>query len=245
MFAPIREKVDYYRTIHAFILYVDQLLVLSLQLENDHILIQDAALTFFEVVCNLNSKYGMPFAVSPSFAVVYRMLLSSSAMSVSRVCGILSAYKVEFDQLKKSLQSPEQSRVLISNFNLLQDVKLLNGYIWEFCTALWNNKLFLPNSNREINQYFILDEKVLQNIRYPTLHFALSLTHCTPLISMGNQYLKELERSISLNQEAIVLKPEMITGTVRYHFLEYLLSRGCIGLYEFLYAYIRPIQRVK
>ena len=56
---------------------------------SDHLLIQMAALELFDLVCTLNTSHSLPFVVPPSPGLTYRLLLSSNAMVVSRISGIL------------------------------------------------------------------------------------------------------------------------------------------------------------
>jgi hypothetical protein len=81
--------------------WTDQL-VLKASLVNDaHELLRQAALSFFEVVAETCSdNEASVFLGIPSPALIYRCLLSSSALSVDRACRLLVKYKPIVQQLK-------------------------------------------------------------------------------------------------------------------------------------------------
>ena len=89
-------KTDHFRTIHDFIVLMDSMCVLALQAENDHVLLQHAVLSFFEVVVTLHTHYDVPFVVIPSRAIVFRSLLSDTGMAVSRICGVVTRFANPF-----------------------------------------------------------------------------------------------------------------------------------------------------
>ena len=61
----------------------------TITVTDDHPLVQDAVLSFFEVVCELNLNNAIPFVIPPSRALVLRMLMCDQAIALSRMAGIL------------------------------------------------------------------------------------------------------------------------------------------------------------
>lgn len=86
------------RTLREFIKWVESLF-LKAHLSNDgHELLRLAVIDFFETVASLSmSGY---FLASPSPAIVYRLLLSQSALSVDRVCSLLLSFRSVFQRIK-------------------------------------------------------------------------------------------------------------------------------------------------
>ncbi len=134
--------MDHCKTIAEYIKYVDHLSLLGLQQENDHPLLQHYALSFFEVVAQLNTKFHLPLWLLPSSALMARFMLSSSAMPISRVCAILVNSKAEFEKLKVVAADFPQT------ISTAQTVDVLNSYIWSLCTVLWQNKLFVETKEK-------------------------------------------------------------------------------------------------
>lgn len=105
VFNDLEPNVDYMKTIAETIKFLDGVGVLALQLDRDHVLMQNAVLNFFEVICRLHSKFRIPFSTPPSSYCVYRMLLSASCMPLSRMCAVLTKYKSEFDNLRLGISN--------------------------------------------------------------------------------------------------------------------------------------------
>jgi len=99
-----------------FIGHVDRLAVVGLQLEAGHALLEHAALSFFERACVLSRTHGIPFVAIPSKALVVHLLVSPTAMAVSRVCGIIAQYKRSFDLIK--IASDSTDKVVFEGYNV-------------------------------------------------------------------------------------------------------------------------------
>jgi hypothetical protein len=75
--------------------------------------------------------------------------LSSSLLSLSRICGVLAHYKTEFNSLRQAIQTnfqPNFTMPSLSFPNGLERASMLNQYIWTLCQALWCQRLFLDTS---------------------------------------------------------------------------------------------------
>ncbi|CAO3627460.1 unnamed protein product [Cunninghamella blakesleeana] len=135
LFQGLSFNVDYFESIQQFIYHADRLCVQGLVLEQDHPLIQHAALSFFEFTSSISMQHDIPAIVIPAACLVYRSFFSSNAMAVSRICGILTQYKSSFeDNERKAVDWMEQHD---------QDyLEHFNSYVLDICNCLWRNLAF-------------------------------------------------------------------------------------------------------
>jgi hypothetical protein len=87
------------RTLRELIQWTDNLLLKAFLVDDGHELLRLSSVEFFDTVAVLSTTG--PFLASPSPALVYRLLLSQSALSVDLVCGLLVKYKKVFQKLKE------------------------------------------------------------------------------------------------------------------------------------------------
>ena len=87
------------RASRELIKWADNMFLKAFLCSNEHELLGLSVVEFFETVASLSMSG--PFLVSPSPAVVYRVLLSTSALSVDRVCSLLICFKAAFQKLKE------------------------------------------------------------------------------------------------------------------------------------------------
>lgn len=145
MFNDLEPNVDYMKTIAETIKFLDGVGVLALQLDRDHVLMQNAVLNFFEVICRLHSKFRIPFSTPPSSYCVYRMLLSASCMPLSRMCAVLTKYKSEFDNLRLGISN----KLVVRSYTDLTLIYVCDYSLHPF-DAICNYKAILrlvPRSN--------------------------------------------------------------------------------------------------
>jgi hypothetical protein len=241
------------KTIAETIKFLDGVGVLALQLDRDHVLMQNAVLNFFEVICRLHSKFRIPFSTPPSSYCVYRMLLSASCMPLSRMCAVLTKYKSEFDNLRLGI-----SNKLVPELSFkqgLDKVAALNGYIWSFCYAIWRDKVFAGQapavSESEFKNPLMLPIDVRDKIQFRGIDSALSIAFSYSLGSIGWTCLKELTASSTVEKPgqpaaAPVLRPEHFREqNIRFHYLDYLRKKGCKGIFKFLYTFVGQLAKRK
>jgi hypothetical protein len=264
-------QFDYHRTIFEFVTYIERLMALALQSEEGHLLLQHTVLIFLELVCMLHTKYTLPFVFVPSQCLVLPLFLSSSLLSLSRICGVLAHYKTEVTTLRQVMQSPLRQLPAtrpLSFSNGLERVSLLNQYIWTFCQALWCQRLFLATTLTAAPEtsvssapsfshpsllfesapasLFDLPSQIKTAIWDMGMESALSLVHHIALLHFGWRYLKDLECSLeNFVQPPSKLNAELIKGAMKLHYLEYLKQSGCHGLYEFLNTYVGTLVQQK
>jgi hypothetical protein len=87
------------RTLRELIQWTDNLLLKAFLVDDGHELLRLSTIEFFDTVAVLSTTG--PFLASPSPAIVYRLLLSQSALSVDLVCGLLVKFKKVFQRLKE------------------------------------------------------------------------------------------------------------------------------------------------
>lgn len=252
-------EVDYHRTMYEFVRYVDQLGSLALLAETsspnssfaDPVGVQQAILDFFDLVSRLHSRYGLPFVVTPSPAIVYRCLLSSNAAALSRICGILARYKAEFDKLKSVMvpntdgTSSDPASMPLAFPNGAEKIVVLNCYIWMFCGALWRSRLFIPPPEF-LRDDLRLPASILDQIRFDGLSNCLGLTHAPSMLSLAKEYLDELQEASSDPRERHArVSPDLIKDVVKEHYVGYLHQRRLTGLHNFLFSFIAALVRLQ
>jgi len=88
--------------------------------------------------------------------------------------------------------------------------------------------------------FFSLSNEILGQINHPHRSDCLTLRRSFSLISFGWQCLKEVEESIQ-SDENIVLHPDQLKKEWMPHYVDFLWERGCVGLQEFLFAYVKSL----
>lgn len=127
------ETNSYFSFIYKFLQYMQDFCLVGLEMEEDHVLVQQGVLNFLQEVSKLHSHYKLPFLFLPSSALIMKFLLASNAVSISRIAGILVNYKKEFTDLMKistHLEFP----------NGLESKNRFNSYVWIFVSSLWMEK---------------------------------------------------------------------------------------------------------
>jgi hypothetical protein len=85
----------------------------------------------------------------PHHSVILLPFLSSSLLSLSRICGVLAHYKTEFISLQQTIQQYFHTSFTVPSLsfpNGLERVSMLNQYVWTLCQALWCQRLFFDTS---------------------------------------------------------------------------------------------------
>ncbi|CAG8558099.1 10282_t:CDS:10, partial [Acaulospora morrowiae] len=224
-------------TIHNFIDYINENAQNALEIENDHIEIQHAVLSFVETITFLQIKHEWDKIFIPSSSIVYRSFFSSSGMALSRICGIILKLKEGFDRCAGVRQ------------NTQDHINYFNSYVMDICNCLWRNRPF--NKTDKNAKGFQFDDDVIDQMQkmcgedYSNF---FSLTHLPSLAMMSKNCIQALEDSTpyvlkrlskpvthaSLRQGRSAGGIDISYNNFRVHFLDELLGRGYIGLYTFL-----------
>ncbi|MCI4379885.1 hypothetical protein PGIGA_G00233580 [Pangasianodon gigas] len=142
-------------TVTELVSFVGRLATEGLRLENCHILLLNHTLNFYETVCDMLVKYGLPLVVMPPAGVFYPALLATDSLTVDRLGYIMYRYRKNLTLAKKQEQQNEQafhiSRTTYQDFN-----KQLVAMV----SCLWNSKSFLPGTNNEIDEHLLIQSKV-------------------------------------------------------------------------------------
>ncbi|KAI8366097.1 Mis6-domain-containing protein [Radiomyces spectabilis] len=251
LFQGLSFNIDYFRTMQEFIQHVDRICVIGFSLEQDHPLIQHAALSYFELVSSISIHHDIPEIIIPAAPLVYRTFFSPLAMPVSRMCGIIFQYKQAFEENEQK----EGDWVSRHTQEYLQH---FNSYVTDMCNALWRTQ-FLSRSSEE-NRAFSLTEELIvgyqeiaekNNISFDQI---LSLCRSAALAGFANRFLATLENdhgsTVRHNSpiDSQMLKELGENGGIaipfkgfRLEYLDHLAELGFRGIHDLLYACIRSL----
>jgi centromere protein I len=241
--------------------HVDQISIsLLLSLPSADVVLTSAILTFYEVVSASSIPDRVPIVLPPTH-LIYLLSVASSTTELSRIAGIIAAFKRAFDKHPRHLKDyyPEQ---IIDNFNVcIRDIYHL---IW-ISRALSVGKdeqgrhtalgMFCDPSLREsLNTYLGgIDHKY-------AIQTSFGISHNVYLASLSAAAWRELEeseiqrkgydrRSIKWHEGPVSQRSLEVlrrNGGVdvdweayRVHVLKWLDARGCGGLKEFLFASVK------
>ncbi|KAL1932275.1 hypothetical protein VTP01DRAFT_9331 [Rhizomucor pusillus] len=246
LFEGLSFNVDYFRVMQLFIQHVDRLSVMGYVLEGDHPLLQHASLSFFEFVSSMSIHHDIPEIIIPAGPIVYRSFLTTSAMAMSRICGIVNQYKKAFE-VNDRKTGDWVTRHTVEYLNHF------NTYVMDLCNALWRN-LALSHSNPSELAFSFTDEiteafAAICDARDQTLNLVLSLTHSPALANFSKRFMdgKEEEAETELRHDgpitAQLLKSlgkdggvKISYGEFRVELLDYLHHLGFDGIYKLLYG---------
>ncbi|ORY92370.1 Mis6-domain-containing protein [Syncephalastrum racemosum] len=188
-FQGLSFDIDYLRTIQLFIQHVDRVSILGMELEHDHCVFQHATLSFFELVSSMSIHHDIPEIIMPFAPLVYRCFLSTNAMAVSRICGIVYQYKRAFEENEKrdddwkSHQSEEY-------------LDLFNSFVMDICNSLWLSTLqdgdrFAFSLKQEFMDAF---QEICSEYEFPFQSF-LSLTWSATFSGYSRRFMKAKEEA--------------------------------------------------
>ncbi|XP_035619450.1 centromere protein I isoform X3 [Oncorhynchus keta] len=135
--------------------FVGRLATVGLQLEGCHSLLLSFILDFYETVCDMFLKYGLPLVVMPPAGVFYPALFATDPVSVDRLSYIMYRYKKNLTSAKCQQQETKQA------FHISrQTCQEFNHYLLFMVSCLWNSKMFLPGTAIEVDQELLVLSKV-------------------------------------------------------------------------------------
>uniref|UniRef100_A0A8C7P9R1 Centromere protein I n=1 Tax=Oncorhynchus mykiss TaxID=8022 RepID=A0A8C7P9R1_ONCMY len=135
--------------------FVGRLATVGLQLEGCHSLLLSFILDFYETVCDMFLKYGLPLVVMPPAGVFYPALFATDPVSVDRLSYIMYRYKTNLTSAKCQQQETKQA------FHISrQTCQEFNHYLLFMVSCLWNSKMFLPGMAIEVDQELLALSKV-------------------------------------------------------------------------------------
>jgi hypothetical protein len=137
LFAGIVPGVNYFRVIQELVVFVEQLSGAALSTQNQHPVIEDAVLSFYETIVRLHRQHNLPFVSSPSVVNLSRLCLSMNPCTVSRACGVCASLRSELDAFRRSGTSSDP---LVPR-NGIDGINNFNSLIKDLCNALWRDSV--------------------------------------------------------------------------------------------------------
>uniref|UniRef100_A0A8C7VFR6 Centromere protein I n=1 Tax=Oncorhynchus mykiss TaxID=8022 RepID=A0A8C7VFR6_ONCMY len=135
--------------------FVGRLATVGLQLEGCHSLLLSFILDFYETVCDMFLKYGLPLVVMPPAGVFYPALFATDPVSVDRLSYIM--YRWGGVVTSTPLRSCQHQQAFHISRQTCQE---FNHYLLFMVSCLWNSKMFLPGMAIEVDQELLALSKV-------------------------------------------------------------------------------------
>ncbi|KAM9356675.1 centromere protein I [Symphorus nematophorus] len=197
--------------------FVGRLASVGLQLEGCHPLLLSFILDFYETVCDMFLKYGLPLVVMPPPGVFYPALLATDPVSVDRLAYIMYRYKVNLTSAKSQEKLTEQA------FHISrQTFREFNHYIVVMVNCLWNSKMFQPGTGVQLGEELLLKSNVPQHwARFDLIHHPAFMSYAVDF----HQRCWPGRKDMDLNSIKLV-KPWS-------WYQEYLFTQGYDGLKQF------------
>ncbi|OAD00753.1 hypothetical protein MUCCIDRAFT_85107 [Mucor lusitanicus CBS 277.49] len=228
-FGVLSFDVHYFATIQKLIEHIDRMIVMGLLAEDDHPLLQHAGLTFFELVSTISAQDDIPDIIIPAATFVHRSFYSSSAMPVSRLCGILYQYKIAFEENDNKTEDwmSKHTPAYLNHFNT---------YLKDVCNSLWRNlglsKVEAEGNAFSLSQQNILDFQKICQDRDMEVNKLLSITHSASLAAFSKRFMTNNGMSISYLH-------------YRAEYLNYMHQLGFTGMHDLLYACMTSLINLK
>lgn len=198
--------------------FVGRLSTVGLQVEGCHSLLLSFVLDFYETVCDMFLKYGLPLVVMPPPGVFYPALFASEPVSVDRLSYIMYRYKMNLTSAKQQEKLTEQAFRI--NRQIFHE---FNHYVVVMVNCLWNSKMFQPEMG------FELSEKLLLQSNVPNYAMSFDLIHHPAFLSYA----------IDFHQQCWPRRKEMDLTSIKQSrpwtwYMGYLFSQGFDGLKQFV-----------
>ncbi|XP_053179943.1 centromere protein I [Scomber japonicus] len=198
--------------------FVGRLATISLQLEGCHSLLFNFILDFYETVCDMFLKYGLPLIVMPPTGVFYPALLATDPVSVDRLAYIMYRYKVNLTSAKSQEKLTEQA------FHISrQTFREFNNYLVFMVNCLWNSKMIHIGTDIQLGEELLLKSNV------PQYWMSFDLIHHPAFMNYAVDFHRRCwpgRKDMDLNS----IKHSKPWGW----YLEYLFTQGYDGLKQFV-----------
>lgn len=198
--------------------FVGRLATVGLQVEGCHSLLLSFILDFYETVCDMFLKFGLPLVVLPPPGVFYPALLASDPVSIDRLAFIMHRYKINLISAKRR----EKQRELAFHINR-QTFQEFNSYVQDTVNCLWNSKMFHQSTGVHVSEKLLLRS----NVPYYTTSFNL------------NHHPAFLSYAVDFYQKCWPGKKDMDLSSIKHEkmwrwYQEYLFAQGFDGLQHFV-----------
>uniref|UniRef100_A0A8B9J686 Centromere protein I n=1 Tax=Astyanax mexicanus TaxID=7994 RepID=A0A8B9J686_ASTMX len=205
-------------TVIELVRFVGRLASEGLRLENCHVLLLSQTLAFYETVCDMFVRYGLPLVIMPPAGVFYPALLATDSLSVDRLGYIMYRYRKNLTLAKKQEQQSEQTFHISRN-----TYQEFNQHLVAMVSCLWNSKSFLPGTGIEIDKQMLLQSKVPEHWS----HF--DLVHHPAFF----KYAFEFHQKCWPARSSVDLASIKV-GKYWNWYVEFLFSQGFDGLSDFI-----------
>lgn len=202
--------------------FVGRLASVGLQLEGCNSLFLSFILDFYDTVCDMFLKYGLPLVVMPPPGVFYPALFATDPVTVDRLAYIMYRYKVNLTSAKNQEKLTEQA------FHISrQTFREFNHYVVVMVSCLWNSKLFQPGMDVQLGEELLLKSNV------PQYWTSFDLIHHPAFMSYA----------IDFHQKCWPGRKDMDLNSIKHSkpwswYLEYLFTQGYDGLKQFVQSNI-------
>ncbi|XP_077434075.1 centromere protein I [Vanacampus margaritifer] len=211
----------YKDSVSQLVQFVAHLAAVGLQLESCNLLLLNFILDFYETVCDIFLKFGLPLIIMPPPGVFYPALLSADPVSVDQLAYIMHRYKVNLEFAKSQMKITKAFHI---NSQTLSE---FNHYVVDLVNFLWNGKTFQSKA------YLQLDEDLLQRSKVPECSSSFNFVHHPAFIGYAIDFHRKCWPDKDLDLNAI--KQVRPWGW----YMEYLFSQGFNGLQLFSLTVIR------
>ncbi|XP_077387527.1 centromere protein I isoform X2 [Festucalex cinctus] len=201
--------------------FVGHLAAVGLQLESCNLLLLHFILDFYETVCDIFLKFGLPLLIIPPPGVFYPALLAADPVSVDRLAYIMHRYKVNLEFAKSQIKITQAFHI---NSQTLSE---FNHYVVDMVNLLWNGKMFQSSVHLQLN------EDLLQRSQVPDCSSSFHLIHHPAFLGYAIDFHRKCwpDKDIDLNAIKQVRPWRW--------YMEYLFSQGYTGLQLFSLTVIR------
>ncbi|KAM8732361.1 centromere protein I [Acanthopagrus schlegelii] len=201
--------------------FVGQLASVGLQLEGCHSLLLSFTLDFYETVCDMFLKYGLPLVVMPPPGVFYPTLFATDPISVDRLAYIMYRYKVNLASAKSQEKLTEAFHISSQTFHEF------NRYVVVMVNSLWNSRMFKPDMDLKLREELLLKSSV------PQYWASFDLIHHPALMSYA----------VDFHQKCWPERKDMDLNSIKdskpwIWYLEYLFTQGYDGFKLFFQSNI-------
>ncbi|XP_067455753.1 centromere protein I isoform X2 [Thunnus thynnus] len=201
--------------------FVGRLATIGLQLEGCHSLLLNFILDFYETVCDMFLKYGLPLIVMPPPGVFYPALFATDPVSVDRLAYIMYRYKVNLTSAKSQEKLTEAFHISRQTF------REFNNYAVVMVNCLWNSKMIHPGTGVQLGEELLLKSNV------PQYWTSFDLIHHPAFMNYAVDFHRRCwpgRKDMDLNS----IKHSKPWGW----YLEYLFTQGYDGLKQFVQSNI-------
>ncbi|XP_059201753.1 centromere protein I [Centropristis striata] len=202
--------------------FVGRLASVGLQLVGCHSLLLSFILDFYDTVCDMFLKYGLPLVVMPPHGVFYPALCASDPVTIDRLAYIMHRYKVNLTSAKTQEKNTEQA------FHISrQTFREFNHYTVVMVNCLWNSKMFQPAMGVQIGEELLLKSNV------PEYWKRFDLIHHPAFMSYA----------VDFHQKCWPGRKDTDLNSIKHSkpwswYLEYLFNQGYDGLKQFVQSNI-------